>query len=84
LILYGDFVDEKDTSTLFLPRLGFLSVDYRTDPTSILSWMRGVTLNTLSLQICMEADIPTFLPLIEAFSTTLVNLELDISFSSEW
>lgn len=84
LVLDGNFIDGEDVSTSLYPRLCSLSVDNQTDPScqaKVFSWVRG-TLNTLSLRIPWEPDIPKFRPLIEACSTTLVNLELDLFFFS--
>jgi hypothetical protein len=80
LVLEGQFIDGEVAPTSSYPHLCSLSVDRRVDLPRILSWMKSNTLNTLCLQIAYDpSDLTKFRPLIEACSTTLVNLELDLT-----
>ena len=88
LILYGKFLGGEGSSTSSCPQLSSLSVDPRTDPARMVSWMKSMnpnTLNTLCLRMSQGGGgLPKLIPLIKACSTTLVNLELDlILFSRE-
>ena len=82
LVLYGQFLGGEGTPTSSYPQLCSLSVDRHTNPTRMASWincMKANTVDTLCLRISpKDGDLFKFLPLIEACSNTLVNLELDL------
>lgn len=79
MLLFGKFIDGEDPCTSGYPRLCSLAVDNQPDFTRIMSWMKSNTLQTLLLRINHYDDFSKFRNLIEACSTTIVNLELSNS-----
>ena len=78
LQLYGRCADGECVSTSSYPRLCSLVIDSRPELTRVVSWMKSNTLHTLSLRINSYENLLRCRTLMEACSTTLVNL--DISF----
>ena len=80
----GRFIDGGNVSTSRFPRLSSLRVGCRPDLTRIVSWMKNNPLHTLSLCVESYGALPKFRTLIEACSTTLINLEVSyIAFCGE-
>jgi hypothetical protein len=83
LTLYGKIVDGSFVSPSSYPRLSSLSVNSQPDLARITDWMESGTLKTLSLRISPEeGELLKFWPLIQASSSTMVNLELNLSLLS--
>jgi hypothetical protein len=72
-----------DISSSLYPRLWSLEIDTQLDLTSLASWMKSITLHTLSLHIHSRCSLSDFRPLIEACSTTLVNLNINNVYCGE-
>jgi hypothetical protein len=77
LRLYGQCTAGFGASASSYPRIHSLRLDNQPDLSGIIPWMRGDTLHTLSLFICVPDGLPNFLPLLYACSASLVCLELD-------
>lgn len=84
LFLSGQFTGGEGVSTPSYPRLSSLRVESQpaesqlaSDLIKMVSWTKSNSLHTLTLCMHQHMDLPNFKPLIQACSTTLVNLELD-------